>query len=76
MSGWVARCPELARPGPQRLVVLASEVGGRWGSVAHDLLRRLVRVRFSASSPAASCRYGRLAAPRVGVPELRASSAR
>ena len=34
---------ELARPGPHKLVVLASEVGGRWGSEAHDLVRRLIR---------------------------------
>ena len=47
----LARYPELARPGPQRLVVLASEVGGRWGSQAHDLLRRLVRVRSLRAPP-------------------------
>ena len=48
----LARYPELARPGPQRLVVLACEVGGRWGSEAHDLLRRLVRVRSLRAPPA------------------------
>ena len=67
----LARYPELARPGPQRLVVLASEVGGRWGSEAHDPRSRAV----PASSPRAarSC-YSRLAAPLVGVPELRAAA--
>ena len=39
------RYAELARPGPQRLVVLAAEVGGRWGPEAHDLVRHLVRQR-------------------------------
>ena len=42
---------KLARPGPLRLVVLASEVGGRWGSEAHDLLRRLVRARSLRAPP-------------------------
>ena len=46
------RYPELAGPGPQRLVVLACEVGGRFGSEAFDLVRRLVRVR-SLRAPAA-----------------------
>jgi hypothetical protein len=40
-----ARYPELLRPGPQRLVVLAAEVGGRWGTEACDLVRALVRLR-------------------------------
>ena len=40
-----ARYPELTRPGPQRLVVLAAEVGGRWAAEASDLVRTLVRLR-------------------------------
>ena len=39
------RYPEFARPGPQRLVVLAAGVGGRWGQEAHDLVRCLARQR-------------------------------
>ncbi|CAE7649959.1 unnamed protein product, partial [Symbiodinium necroappetens] len=39
------RYPELAGPGPQRLVVLAAEVGGRWGQEAHNLVRSLVQQR-------------------------------
>ena len=37
-----ARYPELCRPGPQRLVVLACETGGRWGPEACGLVRILV----------------------------------
>ena len=40
-----ARYPELDRPGPQRLVVLAAEVGGRWGDEVAGLVRDLVRMR-------------------------------
>ena len=44
---------------PLRPVVLISGVGGRWGSEAHDLLRRLVRVKLLPCT--ACCRYGTLA---------------
>ena len=37
-----AQYPELRRPGPQRLVVLACETGGRWGPQACGLVDRLV----------------------------------
>ena len=40
-----AAYPELLRPGPQRLVVLAAEVGGRWSEEAAELVRGLVRTR-------------------------------
>ena len=40
-----ARYPELLQPGPQRLLVLASEVGGRWHRDCEELLRLLVNVR-------------------------------
>ena len=33
------RYPELLRPGPQRLVVLACELGGRWAAECGDLIR-------------------------------------
>ena len=56
-----AAYPELLRPGPQRLCVLACEVGGRWSSRAPP-------------SPARSCRpapcgQAGLAAPLVGFLE-------
>ena len=40
-----ARYPELGRGGPQRLCVLAAEVGGRWGDEAQQLVRQFVRLR-------------------------------
>ena len=40
-----ARYLELRRPGPQRLVVLACETGGRWGPETCGLVDRLVRLR-------------------------------
>ena len=47
-----ARYPELCRPGPQRLVVLACETGGRWGPEACGLVDRLVRLRALRAPPA------------------------
>ena len=47
-----ATYPELQREGPQRLVVLGSEVGGRINGDAHCLLRDLVRVRACRAPPA------------------------
>ena len=47
-----ATYPELRSEGPQRLVVLGSEVGGRFNSDAHGLLRDLVRVRACRAPPA------------------------
>ena len=46
-----AAYPEL-NGGPQQLVVLGSEVGGRWNAGAHQLLRDLVRVRAQRAPPA------------------------
>ena len=37
--------PELLRPGPQRLCVLACEVGGRWSAESLRLVTQLVRLR-------------------------------
>ena len=42
----------LARAGPQRLVVLGSEVGGRWNEGARNFLSQLVRVRAHRAPPA------------------------
>ena len=47
-----ARYPELCRPGPQRLVVLACETGGRRGPEACGLVDRLVRFRALRAPPA------------------------
>ena len=43
--------PELAR-GPQRLVVLGSEIGGRWNEGSQRLVRDLVRLRALRAPPA------------------------
>ena len=45
-------CPELLRPGPQRLCVLACEVGGRWSAESLRLVTQLVRLR-AQRAPAA-----------------------
>ena len=47
-----ATYPKLRSEGPQRLVVLGSEVGGRFNGDAHGLLRDLVRVRACRAPPA------------------------
>ena len=47
-----ATYPELLRNGPQRLVVLSSEVGGRWGTGALALVRDFVRLRRLRAPPA------------------------
>ena len=44
--------PELVRGGPQKLLVLGSEIGGRWGTVAQCLVRDLVRLRGFRAPPA------------------------
>ena len=44
--------PELLRPGPQRLCVLACEVGGRWSEESLRLVTQLVRLR-AQRAPAA-----------------------
>ena len=47
-----ATYPELRRAGPQRLLVLGSEVGGRWNGEAARFVRDLVRVRAHRAPPA------------------------
>ena len=65
------RYPELLRPGPQRLVVLACEAGGRWAAECGDLIRDLLRVRAPRAPAAAPpCQSGWLGAPVVGHVEL------
>ena len=48
------RCtyPELARGGPQKLVVLGSEIGGRWSTAAQRFVCDLVRLRALRAPPA------------------------
>ncbi|CAE7872483.1 unnamed protein product, partial [Symbiodinium sp. KB8] len=45
--------PELARGGPQKLLVLGPEIGGRWGTAAQRFVRDLVRLRAFRAPPAA-----------------------
>ena len=45
------RYPELLRGGPERLVVLACEVGGRWSEEARDFVKKLVNCRVQRASP-------------------------
>ena len=47
-----AAYPELSMGGAQRLVVLGTEVGGRWNEGALRLVRDLVRVRAQRAPPA------------------------
>ncbi|CAE7584665.1 unnamed protein product [Symbiodinium natans] len=47
-----ATYPELRRQGPQKLLVLGSEVGGRFNSDAQQLVRDLVRLRSYRAPPA------------------------
>ena len=47
-----ATYPELQGAGPQKLVVLGSEVGGRFNSDAHRFVRDLVRLRSYRAPPA------------------------
>ena len=47
----VARYPDLTRGGPQRLVVLAAEVGGRWREKCQQFLRTLLRLRVQRGPP-------------------------
>ena len=64
-----AAYPELGGPGPQRLLVLGNEVGGRWNDQARDFLRTLTRLR-GCRARAACCapqRGERLGASVVGL---------
>ena len=73
-----ARYPELCRPGPQRLVVLACETGGRWGPEACGLVDRLVRLRAlraplavrRAAERAGAAGGGHCSAPPCSAPSL------
>ena len=46
-----AAYPELTGGGPQRLVVLGSEVGGRWNGGALRFMRDMVRIRACRAPP-------------------------
>ena len=54
-----AAYPEFSMGGAQRLVVLGTEVGGRWSKGALRLVRDLVRVRAQRSPPALRTAAGR-----------------
>ena len=45
------RYPEVCAAGPQRLLVLGTEVGGRWSPDALHLVRRLLRLRACRAPP-------------------------
>ena len=47
-----AAYPELSAGGPQRLLMLGSEVGGRWNDAAQRLVQDLARVRSQRTLPA------------------------
>ena len=51
----VARYPELTRGGPQRLVVFAAEVWGRWSDECQQFLRSLLRLRAQRAPPPLRC---------------------
>ena len=67
-----AAYPELARAGPQKLVVLGSEVGGRWNEGARSFVRQLVRVRAQRAPPAirAAAAAGWRPHPRMAMVSL------
>ena len=44
--------PELARGSPRKLLVLGSEIGGRWNTAAQWFVRDLVRLRALRAPPA------------------------
>ena len=70
--------PELCRPGPQRLVALAREAGGRWGPEVCGLVDRLVasghsaRLQPSAARPrpVGAAGGGHCSAPPCSAPSL------
>ena len=67
------RYPELHRPGPQRLVVLACETGRRWCPEVRNLVNRLVRLRALRAPQAvrrAAEAGGRCSAPPCNAPSL------
>ena len=47
-----AAYPELSSGGPQRFLVLGSEIGGRWNEAAQQLVSDLARVRALRAPPA------------------------
>ena len=54
------------RNGPQRLVVLGSEVGGRWGTGALALVRDLVRLRRLCAAVGRRARHRPIGGMQVG----------
>ena len=56
---------ELSAGGPQRLVVLGAEVGGRWNDGAQRLLRDLVRLRAQRATSAWARRWSGMLAVAV-----------
>ena len=46
------RGAQMSPRGPQRLLVLGSEIGGRWNETAQRLVRDLVRIRAQRAPPA------------------------
>ena len=53
-----AAYPELLRPGPQRLCVLACEAGGRWSAESLRLVTQLARLRAQRAPAALPSRVG------------------
>ena len=74
-----AAYPELTRGGPQTLVVLGSEVGGRWNAQARGFVRDLVRLKaYRAPLPvraAATAAWARRSMLSVAVQQAVASTA-
>ena len=61
-----AAYPELSSGGPQRLLVLGSEIGGRWNETAQQLVSDLARVRAQRPAGTASRSHLRLDETVVG----------
>ena len=60
--------PELARGGQQKLVVLGSEIGGRWSTAAQHFVRDLVQLRALRAACRARCGVLRLGKTLAGSP--------
>ena len=69
--------PEFARGGPQKLLVLGSEIGGGWNATAQHFVRDLVRLRSSPrTARSASRRVLWVGATLVGSPVCRGPARR